>query len=258
MGAAGMTGAAGAAGASGTTGATGPIGPTGATGAAPECFTTGTRIRTARGDVAVEELQIGDIAVTAGGTLRPITWIGHRDIDGHGQALPYDQQPVRVRRGAFGRDADGKPYPARDLRLSPGHPVLVGPEAYASGVTHGDKQAGVLVPVMCLINGSSIRREPAAQLTYWHVELDAHDVLLAEGLPAESYYDMGSRVWFTGEDNALVVPDFIPAREHGRCRPVAIDGPLVEAERARLDAVFAAELAGHCAWGDMEGVWLAA
>jgi hypothetical protein len=31
---------------------------------------------------------------------------------------------------------------------------------------------------------------------YVHVELDRHDILLAEGLPAESYLDTGNRAAF--------------------------------------------------------------
>ncbi|WP_246775821.1 Hint domain-containing protein [Methylobacterium aquaticum] len=200
------------------------------------CFTTGTLIRTARGEVAVEELRVGDHAVTASGALRPVVWIGHRHIDGAGKALHHDQQPIHIRAGAFGAG-----LPARDLRLSPGHPVLVGADQDGAG--------GHLVPVMCLINGTSIAREPAAAVTYWHVELDAHDILLAEGLPAESYLDWGDRPFFTqASDHALHNPDFIVPGLAARCRPVAVDGPVVEAERARLSWLFAAELAAQCAW----------
>lgn len=211
--------------------------------AAP-CFTTGTLIRTARGEVAVEDLVVGDLAVTASGALRPITWIGRRDVDGQGHALSHDQQPIRIRAGAFGPG-----LPARDLRLSHGHPVLVGADVDGAG--------GALVPIMCLINGTSVVREAATRVTYWHVELDSHDILLAEGLPAESFYDMGSRVWFAGDDGALTDPDFVPAGEHGRCRPVAVDGSLIDRERARLDGVFAAELDAHGAWTDTQA-WIAA
>ncbi|KQQ13387.1 hypothetical protein ASF53_14290 [Methylobacterium sp. Leaf123] len=205
------------------------------TGSTALCFTTGTLIRTARGEVAVEDLIVGDLAVTASGTLRPITWIGNRDLDAGGEALPHNEQPIRIRAGAFGPG-----LPARDLRLSHGHPVLVGADANGEG--------GVLVPVMCLINGTSVLREPATRVTYWHVELEAHDILLAEGLAAESYYDMGSRVWFAGEDGLLTDPDFVPVGEHGRCRPVAVDGALVDGERKRLDAVFARTLNEDCGW----------
>jgi hypothetical protein len=203
--------------------------------ATPVCFTTGTLIRTSRGDVTVEDLRVGDIAVTASGGLRSITWIGHREITA-AAALPFHQQPVRIRAGAFGGG-----LPVRDLSLSPGHPVLVGADAGSEG--------GVLVPVMCLINGTTIARMPVETVTYWHVELDGHDILLAEGLPAESYIDGGDRAFFTeASDHALHNPDFVPAGWNARCRPVAADGPVVEAERQRLDTVFAGQLASHCAW----------
>jgi hypothetical protein len=206
------------------------------------CFVTGTKIYTSRGEVAVEDLQVGDLAVTASGLLRPITWIGNRDLDGEGTVLPHDQQPVRIRAGAFGPG-----LPARDLRLSHCHPVLVGADANGEG--------GVLVPVMCLINGTSVLRDPATQVTYWHVELDAHDILLAEGLPAESYIDGGDRAFFVeASDHALHNPDFVPTGWNGRCRPVAVDGPVVEAQRMRLDAVFAGALSEQCEW-DAASAW---
>ncbi|KQQ12873.1 hypothetical protein ASF56_04480 [Methylobacterium sp. Leaf122] len=210
----------------------------------PVCFCTGTAIRTESGEVPVESLRVGDHAITASGALRPIIWIGHRQLMANSGSLPFNQQPVRARAGAFGHG-----LPVRDLFLSPGHPVLVGADA--------DGQGGTLVPVMCLINGTTIIRESATRVTYWHIELDTHDILLAEGLPAESYYDMGSRVWFTGEGAPLTDPDFMPTDAYGRCRPVAVDGPLVDAERLRLDAIFAGSLSEHCGW-DAESAWTAA
>ncbi|KQO95661.1 hypothetical protein ASF33_09830 [Methylobacterium sp. Leaf92] len=186
--------------------------------------------------MTVENLRVGDVAITASGSRRPITWIGNRALDAKGEALPHNEQPIRIRAGAFGHG-----LPGRDLFLSPGHPVLVGADA--------DNEGGVLVPVMCLINGTTVTREPSASVTYWHVELDAHDILLAEGLPAESYIDGGDRAFFVeGSDQSLQSPDFVPAGWSGRCRPVAVDGPAVEAERQRLDAVFVGQLAAHCAW----------
>ncbi|MGX5777759.1 Hint domain-containing protein, partial [Methylorubrum zatmanii] len=144
----------------------------------------------------------------------------------------------------------GGGLPVNDLFLSPGHPVLVGADA--------DNEGGVLVPVMCLINGTTITRAPRATVTYWHVELDAHDILLAEGLPAESYIDGGDRAFFAeASDHALHNPDFVAPGWNGRCRPVAVDGPVVEAERLRLDAVFAGSLAAQCEW-DGESAWAAA
>ena len=191
------------------------------------CFVSGTLIETTRGPVVVEALMPGDIALTASGGRRPIVWTGHRTVEA---------QPIRISAGAFGA---GLPW--RDLYLSPGHPVLVGADE--------NNEGGALVPIMCLENGTSIARTIPAPVTYWHVELDVHDVLLAEGLPAESYIDGGDRAFFAeASDHALHNPDFVPPGWDARCRPVAIDGPLVEAERIRLNAVFAASLDRHSAW----------
>ena len=204
------------------------------------CFAAGTRIRVVRGDVAVEELRVGDRAVTASGASRPIRWIGSRTVDCGALRVPSEAWPVRVRAGAFGGG-----LPERDLHLSPGHPVLV-----------GQREDEALVPIMCLINGTSVARAPVDSIGYWHVELDAHDILLAEGLPAESFLDWGNRPWFeNGADHALTNPDFIVPGLDGRCRPVAIEGPLVEAERRRLDALFVTSLVAPCAWptGEVTG-----
>ena len=143
--------------------------------------------------------------------------------------------PIRIAAHAF-----GPCLPARDLYLSPGHPVLVGADA--------DNEGGYLVPIMCLVNGTTITRVAVDEVTYWHVELDEHDILLAEGLPAESYIDLGSRPWFAGADGALYDPDMALPGMPGRCRPVAIDGPVVDSERRRLDGVFAMRLEAACAW----------
>ncbi|WP_298962002.1 Hint domain-containing protein [uncultured Methylobacterium sp.] len=199
------------------------------------CFVTGTGILTTRGAITVETLRIGDRVVTASGARRPVVWIGRRSLGEAGRPLPVDSQPVRIRAGAFG---DG--LPERDLFLSQGHPVLVGDH---------------LVPVMCLVNGTTIARMPVETVTYWHVELDAHDILLAEGLPAESYLDLGSRPWFSSSILRLYDPDLVPAGSNGRCRPVALDGPVVEAERRRLDALFRAAYAAPAAWSAGETVW---
>ena len=185
----------------------------------------------------IEALAVGDEAVTASGERRTITWIGRRTLDCRGEAA--HMAPVRIRADAFGAG-----IPERDVHLSPGHPVLV---------RHGGVEA--LVPVMNLINGTTIERSARQTVTYWHVELDGHDILLAEGLPAESYIDGGDRAFFTeASDHALHNPDFVPAGWNARCRPVAADGPVVEAERQRLDTVFAGTLSEHCAW-DEAGTW---
>ena len=143
------------------------------------CFAAGTRIATPDGEVAVEHLRPGDDVRLASGDAAEVRWVGHRRVRCAQHPRPHDVFPVRIRAGAF---APGQP--TRDLRLSPDHAVMVD---------------GALIPVRYLLNGASIAVEPVGEVTYHHVELERHDVLLAEGLPAESFLDTGNRTAFEGK-----------------------------------------------------------
>ncbi|MDP4026848.1 Hint domain-containing protein [Methylobacterium sp. NEAU 140] len=179
--------------------------------AAP-CYVTGTRIRALRGrtlqDVPVETLRVGDLALTASGKPRPIRWIGTRSYPG--LTAPKHDRPVRVRAGAL---ADG--VPARDLRVSPDHCLFLD---------------GLLVAAGHLVNGTSITRgEAVADLTYWHVELDSHDMLMAENIPAESFLAApGVRAGFDGTHRLNVHETPVPYAERVE------HGPELAALRSRL------------------------
>ena len=183
------------------------------------CYVTGTRIRSDVGEVAVEDLRVGDCMLTAAGAYRPIRWIGSRAMAPRRHPRPGQAQPVRIRAGALGENK-----PARDLCVSPGHALCL------------DMLGEVLVPAVTPVNGSTIVQEDVAHVTYWHVELDGHDILLAEGLPADSYLDCGNRGFFgTGAVVDLGAgPDAGAATTADYCRPFHRDGPVVAAARARL------------------------
>lgn len=143
------------------------------------CFVAGTRILTRRGEVAVEDLQVGDEAVAmVGGGFSRITWIGQLQVATTNAYRVPKHWPIKVRAGAF---APGVPH--SDLLLSPDHAVFV---------------KGALIPVGLLENGLTVVREPMDRVTYFHVELERHDVLLSEGLASESYLDTGNRADFDG------------------------------------------------------------
>jgi hypothetical protein len=143
-------------------------------------------------------MSIGDNVMTLSGETRPIRWIGHRHLDLLRHNTPELVQPIVIRAGAF---ADG--MPRRDLRVSPDHAILVD---------------NVLVPARLLINGASIERDiHCGEVTYYHVELETHDILFAEALPAESFIDTGNRGMFENADAPLMLH---PTFDDGQARRV--------------------------------------
>ncbi len=182
------------------------------------CFRRGTRIATPRGERAVEALAVGDLVVTASGAARPIVWLGHRRVDCRRHPNPLAVWPVRVAAGAFGPG-----LPGRDLFLSPDHALFLD---------------GVLIPVRCLLDPARIVQQPADSVVYWHVELARHDVILAEGLPCESFLDTGNRSAFGNAGAAVQLhPDFSQRSWDGdACAPLVLAGPRLERARARLRA----------------------
>lgn len=174
-------------------------------------FAAGTRIATPGGGLAVEGLAPGHRVLGAWGEAMRVVWLGHRRLDCARHPRPRDVWPVRVRAHAF---LPG--MPARDLLQSPDHAAFLAPPGMRP----------VLVPVRCLINGRSVAQLRRRHLTYWHVELERHAVMLAEGLPCDSYLDTGNRHAFENGEPALTLhPDFTAAywdagspHNRGTCR----------------------------------------
>jgi Hint domain len=133
------------------------------------CFLAGTRIRTPQGETCIEDLKIGDQVVTTRQEAQPIKWIGRQVFKKSGTSWAEDFLPIRVSR--FALDAQ---TPHTDLYLSPWHSLLID---------------GFLMPVTELVNGVSIRpaMPPGRQIIeYFNILLDSHEVILAEGAPAET------------------------------------------------------------------------
>ncbi len=142
----------------------------------PVCFLAGTAIATPSGAVPIERLAIGDLVLTSGGECCRVHWIGRQTC--HTRfGDPLRVLPVRIAAGALG---GGVPY--RDLCLSPDHALLVD---------------GVLVQAAALVNGKTIVRMTAAEVgerfVYFHVEVEDHSLVLAEGAAAETFVDNVTR-----------------------------------------------------------------
>ena len=180
------------------------------------CFAAGTRIATPAGDVPVEQLKIGALVRTLHDGDRPIKWIGWRHYDGQMIRGNRAALPVCIRRDAI---ADG--VPARDLVVSPGHAIAI---------DH------VLVHASRLVNGVSVvQLADVESVTYYHIELESHAILLAENCPAESFCDEYFRRQFSNVDEyrKLYPDDLAPA---ALCLPRLDSGFLLHAIQSRVAA----------------------
>lgn len=173
------------------------------------CFTRGTLIRTAKGDVAVEDLALGDKVVTLDHGLQPIRWIGARKVPGVGAFAP-----VVIAADTFGRHAR--------LVLSQQHRVLM--RGAAAELVCGVEE--VLVKARHLVNGTSVQLEASgAEVEYFHILFDAHEIVWSNGLQSESFHPGAQVLNAMDEDARREVYALFPELETG-----------AEMQSARTDA----------------------
>ena len=186
------------------------------------CFTAGTLIATPSGEVPVHLLRLGDAVLTRASLRRTIKWIGRRRYSPATMTTNPHLRPVRLRAGCLD---DG--LPRRDLLLAPMQALFL----------EDGERGGVLVPAAALVNGVSITREPASAVSYVHIELNSHDVILAEGAASETYVDCGNRAMFqnAAEFAALYPRNLSPSWSF--CAPLLTQGYGLERIRARLNAL---------------------
>ena len=180
------------------------------------CFLKGTKILAVEGERKIEDLAIGDLLPTMFGGLRPIQWIGRYPIKRSYPSKPWvkDALPVRIARSAFAHNV-----PHADLYVTAGHCMLID---------------GVLAPAEMLINGTTITRyEPVGcdELEYYHIKLESHDVVYAEGAPAETLFYV--------DESAVNFADYLrqygsPATQGGRCAPLVHIGGGRDELKSRL------------------------
>jgi len=186
------------------------------------CYCLGTLIETERGERPVEALAIGDLVRTHSGALRPVKWIGERSYAGRFILGRKDLLPVCFEAGSLGENERGETTPLRDLWVSPHHAMLID---------------GVLIEAKDLINDLTIyQADRADEVCYFHIELDSHDVIVAEGAYSESFIDDDTRAMFhNAADYHALYPDEEPA-EPLYCAPRINEGAALETIRNRLSA----------------------
>jgi hypothetical protein len=179
-------------------------------GCEPACFLKGTTIRTADGDRKIEDLAVGDLLPTIFGGIRPIQWIGRYSVQKTDPTKAWVKGvlPFRVARSALGPN-----MPQADLYITKAHALLVD---------------GVLVPVCNLINRTTITLYDAREfdeLEYFHIKLERHDVIYAEGAPCETV--------FIDDANAVNFAEYLrqygqPKTIDARCAPWVGFGRRIE------------------------------
>ncbi|WP_083235991.1 Hint domain-containing protein [Halomonas caseinilytica] len=150
------------------------------------CFAAGTMIATPDGEVPVETLSIGDLVMTASGEAVPVKWIGRQSVH---RLFSAGYAPVRIKEGAL---ADGQPN--RDLVLTANHGVIID---------------GLVINAGALVNHDTIDYLPWGEMpeaiTYYHIETETHEVVIANGTEAETYIDYVDRQAFDNYDEYVAL-----------------------------------------------------
>jgi len=141
------------------------------------CFEKNTLIKTPSGEVPVHQLKIGDAVLTADGRAVDVKWVGYQAINAF-FAKKHDTMPVRLMVGSLGDD-----LPKNDLYVSADHAFVID---------------GCLINAGALVNGETITQvqEWAGDVEYYHIETEDHEIILAEGVPAETLLDNSGREKF--------------------------------------------------------------
>ncbi|WP_295512609.1 Hint domain-containing protein [uncultured Sulfitobacter sp.] len=132
------------------------------------CFTTGTAIRTPRGDVLIEDLRVGDLVITADNGPQPIRWIGTRQLDHEALRAAPNLRPILIKADALGN--------VRSLFVSPQHSMMVGESNLVRAKHLAEYMPGVRI--------ASGKRS----VCYVHLMFDAHQIIFAENALSESFY----------------------------------------------------------------------
>lgn len=146
----------------------------------PTCFVAGTLIRTVSGEVAIEDLKVGDLVWTADHGPQPLRWVGGSKVSAAVlRALP-NLRPIRIRAGALGAG-----QPVSDLLVSPQHRVLV--RSQIAQRMFGAPEVLVAAKHLLALDGIEVA-EDCTEVTYYHILFDRHAVVQSNGAQTESLY----------------------------------------------------------------------
>ncbi|MGP3697998.1 Hint domain-containing protein [Rhodobacter sp. NSM] len=134
------------------------------------CLLAGTRIATPAGLRPIEDLKIGDLVETSRG-VQPLLWVGSRTVTLAEQQADPRMLPVAIPAGCFGEHGA--------LRMSRQHCIAL---------TTSEGPALVRAAHLAARKGPASSPEAEGDVSYHHLLLPAHDLVLAEGLPVETLW----------------------------------------------------------------------
>lgn len=193
------------------------------------CFTPGTLIATPRGEVAVEELRMGDKVITRDNGFQEIVWLGARKLGWADLGADPHLKPIVISQGSLGHG-----LPESDLMVSPNHRILVTNDHTALRFNETE----VLVSAKHLITGRSIYEVNSGGTTYIHFMFSRHQVVLSNGAWTESFQPSDFALKGLGNAQRNEIFEILPelkvaeaANPYMAARPVRTAADLVEATR---------------------------
>ncbi|EBA15774.1 hypothetical protein RSK20926_14124 [Roseobacter sp. SK209-2-6] len=174
------------------------------------CFNSGTAIATPGGAQLIEDLRVGDEVLTRDCGAQPIAWIGTKRISGARLYVTPSLRPIRIKTGALG-GAPGE----QDLLVSPQHKMLLtGTDAQL--LFNTDE---VLVAAEDLVNGTTVFRDTfVREVTYYHLLLDRHQLIWANGMQSESFHPASASLPALEVQDRIRLEQLLPGLERDPLR----------------------------------------
>ncbi|WP_299783408.1 Hint domain-containing protein [uncultured Roseobacter sp.] len=135
------------------------------------CFAEGTRIATADGEIAVEDIRVGQALWTLDKGNLPVQWVASTTVTGQGAFAP-----VVFDAGAIGNNAP--------LTVSQQHRIWI--KNAMADLLFGKSE--VLVAAKHLVGVPGVRLDPRESVTYTHFMFDSHQIVRANGALTESFF----------------------------------------------------------------------
>lgn len=144
------------------------------------CFVAGTRIHTRNGLVRVEDLEVGDEIETQDGEFQPLRLKLNRVVSSDELIERPKLRPIRIEAGALGNQ-----LPVRDLLVSPQHRMHVSSPIVKR--MFGTESVLVAATKLTALPGIYVE-DAKSEVVYFHLVMDNHEIVFAEGAPTESFY----------------------------------------------------------------------